>query len=96
MGNDMKINKMVMERNYGLMVQNLLDLIIWERNMDMVILIGLMGQVMKENFRTMIFMEKVFIHGVMVENMMEIGKIIKWIEVVYLVGLMVDHIKENI
>jgi len=81
---------------HGQMELNMKALTIWERNTDTESSIGLMDQDMKENFWTIIFMEKEFMNGQMEENMMEIGNKIKWMGKVFLHGQMEEDIKDNI
>jgi len=51
---------------------------------------GVICQLFKDNFRTIIFMEKAYINGLMEEFLMEIGLIIKWMDLEYLLGVMVE------
>ena len=47
-----------------------------------------MVQDFKENSKTIIFMEKVFIYGLIRDNTRVSGKTIKWMEKVFLLGVM--------
>ena len=50
---------------------------------------GVICQLFKDNFRTIIFMEKAYINGLMEEFLMEIGLIIKWMDLEYLLVVIV-------
>ena len=58
-----KINKMVLGKKFGQIIQNMLALIMKEKNMDMGILFEQMVLVILENLKITILKDKGFIHG---------------------------------
>lgn len=76
--NGKMIYKMVKEMKNGQMDLNMKVIIMKVKNMDMVKYILQMVLHIKDNFKWMIYMVKVYINGLMVKYMKDNGKIIKW------------------
>ena len=90
-----KIDRMVKVLKLGLMEQNMLENMLWEKSMDKAHLIGQMGAHTQVSLLITTLKAKEFINGQTYEDLMEIGKIIKWMVEGFSHGLMVVDMMEN-
>jgi hypothetical protein len=82
-----KINKMGLEKKFGqtqLVIKGNIKMV---KNAGKAILNGQMDLYILENFKIIIFKERVYIYGTTYVDMKEIGKITKWMDLVNLYGL---------
>lgn len=89
--NGKKIYSMVKEQKNGQTVLFTMEIINWEKNMEMEHLFGRMGQHIPEILKTITFKVMVIIHGLTKENLKETGQIIKCTVKEYLLGTMVKN-----
>jgi len=94
MVNGLKINNMDTVSKFGLMVQDMKETMIWERNKEKVILNGLTEVLILEIFQITIFMVMECMNGQMEENIKVNGEIIRCMGKENSLGQMEENILE--